>query len=83
MEIIVKKICLTQLSNSFKNLGSSKNSTIKLGRWDTNFNKQNIDKRVDWSNHDHCGSELCDKPVIIKNKKIIDYNFDPLLPYCL
>lgn len=65
---------------------------ILLGRWSTISNekskinykkfKQNIDFNIDSANHDHCGSELCNK---IKNKKNIYTVFkdEEMFPYLL
>ena len=69
---------------------------ISLGRWgtivsDDNKNKKNTDKSIEFNidnaNHDHCGSELCNKQVkpIKKNeyerfKFIID---DEHYPYII
>ena len=71
---LTKKIRLTP---SQRNLG--------LGRWGTilNDNEQNSIKReksiefnIDNANHDHCGSELCNKQEIIKKEKKQTFMFD-------
>lgn len=33
----------------------------KLGRWGVTYEKPVLDKRINWANHDHCGSEVCEK----------------------
>ena len=51
-------------------------TTNLLGRWGTIINEQNnntlqreksIEFNSDWSNHDHCGGEVCQNIAIIKN----------------
>ena len=32
-----------------------------LGRWRVDKEKFEEDKIIDWANHDHCGSEICEK----------------------
>ena len=55
-----------------------KSNPLKLGRWNTviqnnNDNYKNyIDKNIDWANHDHCGSEICEK--YFDNYSLIDKN---------
>ena len=34
---------------------------IVLGRWGVTYEKNILDKRINWANHDHCGSEICGK----------------------
>ena len=44
-----------------------KSNPLKLGRWNTIKEQNNknsiisIEKNIDWANHDHCGSEICEK----------------------
>ena len=33
----------------------------KLGRWNIGEPVAVIQKKADWANHDHCGSELCEQ----------------------
>ena len=48
-----------------------KNLQPKLGRWDVTYNKDTVNKRINWANHDHCGSEVCESYFTDdKNKKI-------------
>ena len=59
---------------------------LPLGRWAITGMKDNIDKKIDFANHDHCGGELCQKVFVIKNKKKIinteDEDFK-YLPYVM
>tara|TARA_B100001093_G_scaffold511705_1_gene580145 strand:+ start:1229 stop:1522 length:294 start_codon:yes stop_codon:yes gene_type:complete len=48
----------------FRNLLRKKNFQPKLGRWGVTYEKKVLDKRINWANHDHCGSELCEKHFI-------------------
>ena len=48
---------------------SSKVSIKYLGRWNVDKPIEAINKNIDWSNHDHCGSELCNLTNINNNKK--------------
>ena len=34
---------------------------IILGRWGITYEQRVLDKRINWANHDHCGSEICEK----------------------
>lgn len=34
---------------------------IILGRWGVTYEQRVLDKRINWANHDHCGSEICEK----------------------
>ena len=51
---IIKRILLTNKSNTY------------LGRWNVDKPVEVINKTIDWSNHDHCGSELCN---LLNNKE--------------
>ena len=67
----------------------------KLGRWGVTYEENVLEKRINWANHDHCGSEVCEKLLEKKHEKkgnkqdkenkqeikekVIDY----YLPYCL
>lgn len=58
---------------------------LPLGRWAITEIKENIDKKIDFANHDHCGGEMCQKVVINKEKKFInikDKDFE-YLPYVM
>ena len=44
----------------FKNI-FKKNTITKLGRWGVTYDNQVLEKRINWANHDHCGSEICEK----------------------
>ena len=44
----------------FKNI-LKKNTITKLGRWGVTYDNQVLEKRINWANHDHCGSEICEK----------------------
>ena len=44
-----------------RNLFKRKNLQPKLGRWGVTYEKPVLDKRINWANHDHCGSEVCEK----------------------
>lgn len=63
----------------------------KLGRWRTDEPVEIIVRKAELATDDHCGSDLCTKKRIPKNKdkspkrdesKII-YEIDPLLPYVM
>ena len=43
-----------------RNLFKRKNLQPKLGRWGVTYEKPVLDKRINWANHDHCGSEVCE-----------------------
>ena len=43
----------------FKNL-LKKNTITKLGRWGVTYDHHVLEKRINWANHDHCGSEICE-----------------------
>ena len=43
----------------FKNL-LKKTKPLKLGRWGVTYESQVLEKRINWANHDHCGSEVCE-----------------------
>ena len=51
----------------FKNL-LKKSKPLKLGRWGVTYEAPVLEKRINWANHDHCGSEVCENH-FIKNKK--------------
>ena len=51
------------LRNLFK-----KQYPVKLGRWNIIYDNEIIDKKINCANHDHCGSELCDKHFISKKE---------------
>lgn len=42
----------------------------KLGRWGVTYEKPVLDKRINWANHDHCGSEVCEKH-LSKHKEVV------------
>lgn len=44
---------------------------VKLGRWNIIYDNEIIDKKINWANHDHCGSDLCDKHFISKKENDI------------
>ena len=49
----------------FKNLlKKSRNLQPKLGRWGVTYDLATLDKRINWANHDHCGSEVCENHFI-------------------
>ena len=66
---------------------------IILGRWGVTYEQRVLDKRINWANHDHCGSELCNKSQTknqtkskIKNKVLQKYgilNEEDMVPYIL
>tara|TARA_B100001094_G_scaffold329408_1_gene392073 strand:- start:4333 stop:4599 length:267 start_codon:yes stop_codon:yes gene_type:complete len=43
----------------FKNL-LKKSKPLKLGRWGVTYEGSVLEKRINWANHDHCGSEVCE-----------------------
>ena len=65
----------------------------KLGRWGVTYEKNVLDKRINWANHDHCGSEICEKLLEkkkeeeekekMKNVKGDEQDMEYYLPYCL
>lgn len=80
-----------------RNLFKRKNLQPKLGRWGVTYEKPVLDKRINWANHDHCGSEVCEKH-FTKNKEVEkkkknnteassskkdDDDDDYYIPYCL
>ena len=60
---------------------------IKLGRWKTNESDEVIYRKAELATDDHCGGDLCQKKIEIKNKEKeitkIMYEMDPLLPYII
>jgi hypothetical protein len=74
----------------FKNL-LKKSKPLKLGRWGVTYHGPTLEKRINWANHDHCGSEVCEKHFVNDKKEKketstnsnVKYNFDPLLPFCI
>ena len=48
----------------FRNLLKKRNFQPKLGRWGVTYEEKVLDKRINWANHDHCGSEVCEKHFI-------------------
>ncbi len=62
----------------------------KLGRWRTDEPAELIYRKVELATDDHCGSDLCQKKVVIKNKKEKKPELSkfasemyPLLPYII
>jgi hypothetical protein len=43
----------------FKNLFKM-SMPVKLGRWSVTYEASILEKRINWANHDHCGSEVCE-----------------------
>jgi|TARA_B110000858_G_scaffold130878_1_gene148794 hypothetical protein len=75
----------------FKNL-LKKSTPLKLGRWGVTYEASVLEKRINWANHDHCGSEVCENNFIKDNKtknktkqprRNFKYKLDPLLPFCM
>tara|TARA_Y100000816_G_scaffold236412_1_gene182271 strand:- start:171 stop:419 length:249 start_codon:yes stop_codon:yes gene_type:complete len=75
-----------------------KQNPLKLGRWNITYDNATLEKKINWANHDHCGSELCDKQFIndklknIKKEKKIKQDKDKdkdkdkelyYIPYCI
>ena len=61
------------IRNLFKrNLFKRKNLQPKLGRWGVTYEKPVLDKRINWANHDHCGSEVCEKHFSDKKHKEVE-----------
>jgi hypothetical protein len=63
---------------------------IILGRWSVTYDKRVLDKRINWANHDHCGSEICEKKFdysekekVKKNVRGDEQDMEYYLPYCL
>ena len=58
----------------FKNLlKKSRNLQPKLGRWGVTYDLATLDKRINWANHDHCGSEVCEKH-FTNNKEVENWD---------
>jgi len=63
----------------------------KLGRWRTDEPIEIIVRKAELATDDHCGSDLCSKKDIVKDKKKspkkpqikMVYDLDPLLPYVM
>ena len=63
----------------------------KLGRWRTDEPVEIIVRKAELATDDHCGSDLCSKKIIIKDKDKspkkeqakMEYELDPLLPYIM
>lgn len=59
---------------------------IKLGRWAVTNDVKVQEQRINWANHDHCGSEICEKKFTKdkkKEKKVNMQPFDEMLPFCI
>ena len=52
----------------FKNI-FKKNTITKLGRWGITYDNRILEKRINWANHDHCGSEICENILITNTKR--------------
>lgn len=69
------------LSRIFK-----KTTPIRLGRWAVTNDVNVQEYRINWANHDHCGSEVCEKLLEKKSEKKEkkrEKDVDYYLPYCL
>jgi hypothetical protein len=62
----------------------------KLGRWNIGEPVAVIQKKADWANHDHCGSELCEQYFEKKDneketnvKSLSQLGYDDFYPYVL
>tara|TARA_B000000557_G_C20627744_1_gene380922 strand:+ start:176 stop:400 length:225 start_codon:yes stop_codon:yes gene_type:complete len=73
------------LSRIFK-----KTTPIRLGRWAVTNDVNVQEYRINWANHDHCGSEICEKKFTKEKKekkekktKVNMAPFDELLPFCI
>ena len=51
-----------------------KTKPTKLGRWGVTYDSQVLEKRINWANHDHCGSEVCEKHFVNEKKKMKKLN---------
>lgn len=65
-----------------------KTKPIVLGRWGVTYEKKILEKRINWANHDHCGSEICERYFSEKEKskekeKNNNKDTEYYLPYCL
>ena len=47
-----------------------KTKPTKLGRWSVTYDSQVLEKRINWANHDHCGSEVCEKHFVKEKKEV-------------
>tara|TARA_X000000950_G_scaffold159369_2_gene195234 strand:- start:30334 stop:30597 length:264 start_codon:yes stop_codon:yes gene_type:complete len=47
---------------------------IKLGRWAVTNDVKVQEQRINWANHDHCGSEICEKKFTEKNKEVENWD---------
>lgn len=54
--------------NKFRNINilnilkKNNNYQTKLGRW----NYENVNFKIDYANHDHCGDKICKDPKLVK-----------------
>ena len=63
----------------------------KLGRWRTDEPVEIIVRKAELATDDHCGSDLCSKKIIVKDKDKspkkettkMSFEMDPLLPYVM
>ena len=46
---------------------STSNKNVPLGRWTITYDNKQLDKKVYYANHDHCGDIICKDPINIKN----------------
>ncbi len=47
---------------------------IRLGRWAVTNDINVQEQRINWANHDHCGSEICENKFTEKNKEVENWN---------
>ena len=58
----------------FSYFGGSKNTIITLGRWSVLDCEKKTRRRIDWTNHDHCGP--CGQTQVHITKKIFDKSIE-------
>jgi len=63
---LLRVVQFPKIKHLFPSLYLSKNK-ISLGRWKVKQSIKDVEKKIDWSNHDHCGP--CGKFDIKQNNK--------------
>ena len=59
---------MNKLIDFVKNNIIRRNNITSLGRWGLEYNSKKINRKIDWSNEDHCGP--CGQLAINKLEKI-------------
>lgn len=61
IDLNIKNICIFKLIMNILRIIKKTNLQPKLGRWGVTYEENVLEKRINWANHDHCGSEVCER----------------------